>query len=312
MIFFSVFLLVILIFMFLVFMISFLAYYKVFYVNKKKISDVSKMTNSVFTDEELEKISILLKNFKDDQYENVSIESFDGIKLNAKYYQYYENAPLQIMFHGYRSEGMRDFAGGMKLAKELKHNVLMVEHRGHGISEKSTTSFGILEKYDCLYWARYAANRFGENTKIILTGISMGASTVLMASSLKMPKNVVGIIADSPYSSPNDIIVNVLKNKKIPSKFVMPFIKIGALVFGGFKLDKYGAVDEVKNSNIPMLIIHGECDSLVPYYMSKEIYYNSSSKKELRIFENAEHCRNYLVNEKLYTNIVMNFISNLL
>ena len=291
---------------------SLYAYYKTFYVRKKSLTNIAELSNDNLTDEELGLISILINEFKNDEYENVSIESFDGIKLNAKLYIYNENAPLQIMFHGYKSEGYRDFAGGMKLAKELKHNVLLIEQRGHGESTYNSTTLGMLEKYDCLYWTRYVVNRFGDDVKIILTGVSMGASTVLMAAEFKLPTNVVAIIADSPFSSPNDIILKVLKNKKLSSKFIIPFIMFGALVYGGFKYDKNGAVDAVKKTKIPILIIHGDADTFVPAYMSKEIYYNCSSKKELHIFNNADHCRSFLVDEKRYTDIVKKFISEVI
>ncbi len=61
------------------------------------------------------------------------------------------------------------------------HNVLMIEERAHLESEGHTITFGIKERYDALDWIRYALQRFGEDTRIILVGISMGAATVLMA-----------------------------------------------------------------------------------------------------------------------------------
>ena len=297
--------------LFVTFFVSLYAYKQPFYVDKERIK-LSKLENGHFSDEELEKIDSLQKEFKTDEYEEISIKSFDNIILNAKYYEYEKGAPLQIMFHGYRSAVARDFVGGMKLAKMVKHNVLMVEHRGHGKSKRCTTSLGILEKYDCLYWIRYAVDTFGDDVKIILTGVSMGASTVLMASELNLPSNVACIIADSPFTSPSDIIAKVLKDRKIPVKITMPFIRIGALLFGGFKFEKNGAIDAVKKNKIPVLIIHGDSDTFVPSYMSKEIYYNCSSKKELHIFENADHCRGFLVDENRYTSIVMKFLSNVI
>ena len=77
-------------------------------LDKEKIN-ISKLENGHFNDEELEKINSLLKEFKTDEYEEVSIKSFDNKILNARYYEYEKGAPLQIMFHGYRSTGVRDF-----------------------------------------------------------------------------------------------------------------------------------------------------------------------------------------------------------
>ena len=309
---FVIILLVIVIIMSLILAVSFYAYYEVFYVKKKKLINIAKLENGYFTDEESDKILTLINEFKNDEFEEVKINSFDGVKLYARYYEYNKNAPLQIMFHGYRSEGFRDFAGGMKLAKQLKHNVLMVEQRGHGQCKTCTTTLGILEKYDCLYWVKYAVERFGVDVKIILVGVSMGASTILMASNLNLPQNVVGIIADSPYSTPYDIVLKVMKERKIPNNLALPFVMLGALLYGRFEFDKKGAIDSVKENKIPVLIFHGDADSFVPSYMSKEIYYNCSSKKELYIFEGADHCRNFLVDEEKYTNHINEFIKKIL
>lgn len=295
-----------------VFIVSLYAYHQAFFNKNKKLKDISQLTSGSFSEEEIGIIKGLYDEFKDDPYEKVSIDSYDGLKLNARYYEYNSESPLQIMFHGYKSEGLRDFVGGIKLAKKVCHNVLLVEQRGHGDSKSSTTTLGTIEKYDCLEWVKYACERFGENTKIILSGVSMGAATILMASEYKLPKNVVGIIADSPFSSPADIIKKVLKDKKLSPKFIFPFVKFGALIYGGFVLNEKGAVDAVKNAKIPVLIIHGDADTFVPVYMSKEIYYNCASKKELHIFNGADHVRSFLVDCDKYEKIVSSFLNGIL
>ena len=48
--------------------------------------------------------------------EDVTIESYDGLKLYGRYYQVREGAPLDIGFHGYRSSALTDFAGGSELS----------------------------------------------------------------------------------------------------------------------------------------------------------------------------------------------------
>lgn len=120
-------------------------------------------------------------------YEPISIAADDGTVLRGRYYHCADHAPLQIQFHGYRGSILRDFCGGSKLARESGHNILLVDQRAHGDSGGHCITFGLLERQDCLCWANYAAARF-PGTPIFLSGVSMGAATVLMASSLPLPE----------------------------------------------------------------------------------------------------------------------------
>ena len=142
-------------------------------------------------------------------FEPVSIVSHDGLRLSGRYYHLRDGAPLQINFHGYRGSALQDFCGGMTIARAAGRNVLLIDERAQGESEGRVISFGVNERRDCLQWAEYAVSRFGAETKIILSGVSMGAATVLMASELPLPANVKCIIADCPYSSPEAIIRTV-------------------------------------------------------------------------------------------------------
>ena len=115
-------------------------------------------------------------------FEDVWITADDGIRLHGLYHHIDDAAPLQIQFHGYRGSAFRDFCGGHKLARECGHNTLVVDQRAHGKSDGSTISFGIRERHDCLCWLRYAVERFGKDKSVFLSGVSMGAATVLMAA----------------------------------------------------------------------------------------------------------------------------------
>lgn len=237
-------------------------------------------------------------------FETVCITSFDGTKLAGKYYHVSDDGPLQIQFHGYHGTGLRDFCGGNKLAREMGMNTLVIDQRAHGKSEGRTITFGVLERYDCLCWAKYASERFGADKPVFLAGVSMGAATVLMASELELPENVVGIIADCPYSSPVAIIRKVGKDMKLPVNLVYPFVWAGALLFGHFKITKSSAAEAVKHTAIPILLIHGEDDRFVPCDMGKEIYEACVSEKMLVTIPGAGHAVSYLADSEKYRNAV--------
>ena len=57
-------------------------------------------------------------------------------------------------------------------------------------------------------------NHFGNDVKIVITGISMGASTALMMAGTNLPKNVIGVLADCGFTSAKQIIKKVVKDTK--------------------------------------------------------------------------------------------------
>ena len=236
-------------------------------------------------------------------YELVYITSFDGTKLAARYYHLSDSAALQIQFHGYRSTAVRDFSGGFQLAQKMGRNLLVVDQRASGKSEGTTICFGIKEKYDCLEWTKYALDRFGD-IPIMLTGVSMGGATVLMASELDLPENVKCIVSDCPYTSPYEIIARECEKMGIPSKLGMPFVCLGARLFGNLKHSGEGAEKAVKNTKVPILLVHGEDDDFVPFEMGKRIYEANPEMITFEAFPNAAHGISIIVDteryEKLY------------
>ncbi len=254
----------------------------------------------------------IIKELNDIPYESVTITSHDGLKLFGRYYHVTDGAPVFIEFHGYRSMGIRDFCGGDRIVRSLKHNTLIVDQRAHGRSEGNTITFGIKERRDCVSWVDYVLNRFGADTKIFLIGVSMGAATVLMASDLDLPENVVGVIADCPYSSPWAIIKKVGNGMKIPTAPAYPLVKLSARIFGGFDLTESSPVEAVKHAKVPILLIHGEADRFVPCDMSRTIAAACASEITFVTVPDAGHALSYIIDEKKYTDEAIKFINHCL
>lgn len=265
--------------------------------------------------------------------EDVYITSFDGLKLHGRYYRAAgaESASgsgqagqsghadesagrvLEIMFHGYNGNALRDFCGGHKIARREGHDILLVDQRAHGQSEGKTISFGINERCDLLSWLQYVDARFGEDEyRIILSGVSMGAATVLMAAELALPAAVKGIIADCGYTSPRAIIKKVMKDAGFCPALLYPFVRLAARLAGGFDLDEASAVESVRHCRVPVLIIHGEADGFVPCSMAREIYAACACDKELLLVPGADHVMSYIVDTKRYEETVRRFIADCL
>ncbi len=240
-------------------------------------------------------------------YEEVYIKSFDGLRLFGRYYETAKNAPVQMLFHGYRSNAIRDFSGGLQFYLNLGFNVLLVDQRAHGKSEGKAIAFGVLERYDCLEWTKYIEKRCGGDVPIIITGLSMGAATVLMASDLELPKNVVGILADCGYSSPKDIICKVIKGLHYPVAPTYLFVRLGGIIYGGFDIEKSSAQMSLAKTDIPVLFVHGEDDRFVPCEMSRQNHNICKSNCRILTIKGAAHGTSYLVDKDSYCDAVKEF-----
>lgn len=288
---------------------SYYAYRIAFYAPRKKRDQVVKPKDPQY-DPYREEMRRIYHQLNDRPCEFVSIQSHDGLKLSGRYYHVKDGAPLDIGFHGYRSHPITDFSGGSELSFQMEHNVLLIDERAHGRSEGSTISFGILERLDLLDWVNYALQRFGTDVSILLYGVSMGGATVLMASDLDLPKNVKAIIADCPYSKPLDVILYVGERTLFPNWLIKPFTVLAAKLYGNFDLLETDALRAVKNTKVPVLIIHGEDDRYVPCWMSEPVLQANPEMVQRFTFPGAAHGISYLVDTPRYHQIVKEFVRN--
>ena len=230
-------------------------------------------------------------------HRNVEITTFDGLTLRGRYYELSPEAPIEIMMHGYRGNLERDLSGGIFRALNIGHNVLVYDHRGSGKSDGNMLTFGINESRDCRRWIEFVLKEINPDAKIILSGVSMGAATAMITSGYDdLPKNIVGIVADCGYTSAKEIIKKVMHDMKLPPDLLYPFVQLGARLYGGFNIDEFSPIEQVKKSKIPTIFVHGDKDFFVPLEMTKINYEASNAvKKELYIVEGAAHGLAYVV-----------------
>ena len=160
--------------------------------------------------------------------QDFSIQSFDDLTLWASYYEFAPGAPIELMFHGYRGTAVRDLAGGIQRCFALGRSAFIVDQRTSGRSGGKVISFGINEGRACRSWVDFMIGHFGADVKIILTGISMGASTVMLAAGRELPSNVIGALADCGYTSSTAIITEVFRQLHLPAYLLYPVLKLSS------------------------------------------------------------------------------------
>ncbi len=242
-------------------------------------------------------------------HEDKWIQSDDGLKLHATWFPQGNQKKIVICFHGYTSQGMKDYIGLSGYYLKQGYSMLLVDERAHGESEGRHIGFGCLDRRDALRWINMSIEEFGEDVQILLHGTSMGGATVLMTSGLDLPEQVKGIISDCAFTSPKEVFTHVLRKMiHLPSFPIMQISDLMNRKFAGYALDECNAAREVQKAKVPILFIHGSADTFVPCRMCDEIYENCSSEKQKLIIEGAAHAESYYKDTEAYENALNKFI----
>lgn len=286
----------------IVLLTAYICFRMAFYVSKKdrRESEARDIPPGEIYEPHRETMLAWMKRMKETPHREVCITSFDGLKLYGDYYEYEPGAPVELMFHGYRGLARRDLCGGIQRCFALRRNVLLVDQRACGRSEGKVITFGINESRDCLSWIDYLRETFGGDVKIILTGISMGASTVMIVAGNDPPENVVGALADCGYTSARDIIKKVIRELHLPADVLYPFVKLGARLYGHFDLEEFSPLEAMSRCRIPIIFYHGETDDFVPCDMSRENHAACTAPKKLVTVPGAGHGLAFILDQEGY------------
>lgn len=241
--------------------------------------------------------------------DTVEITAQDGIKLVGHLRMCQNAKRIIIAMHGWRSSWARDFGMIADFFYNNDCHVLYVEQRGQNNSGGDYMGFGLTERYDCLEWANWVSSQEYGELPVYLCGVSMGASTVLMAAGFHLPPNVHGIIADCGYTSPHAIWKHVVENNlrlyyddmmsSIADEMCRTKIQIGS--------KDYSCPEALAECKVPVLFIHGTDDDFVPVEMTYENYKACASQKRLLIVPGAGHGMSYVIDRKLYEQTVKQF-----
>lgn len=221
------------------------------------------------------------------------VKSRDGLKLTGHFLNHPEAERIILMFHGWRGKWDQDGAALAKGLYEQKCSILMVDQRAHETSGGKYIGFGVLERYDCLKWLEYLIENTDE-LPIYLSGVSMGASTVLMAAGMGLPERVKGVIADCGFTTPYEMVsIFAKKYMKINGSFMVDAVNDLCREKAGYDLKEYSTLEAMKKCRVPVFFVHGAVDDFVPCEMTKQNYEACVSDKKLFMVEGAAHTRSY-------------------
>lgn len=268
----------------------------------------ARLTGSPENHGALERLALAGKELQSKVVRRVTVYGRDGTVLVGHWRPCPSPKRVILAMHGWRSSWHRDFGIVADFWYEQGCSVLFAEQRGQGSSGGAHMSFGMMERYDCLTWAQWLHRNVSGTLPIYLAGVSMGATTVLMASALAMPPNVRGILADCGFTSPRAIWQHVAKNN-----LHLLYGPRAALVDALCKRKIHMAsgdcstIEALKKGRIPVLFVHGTDDRFVPVEMTYENYMACAAPKRLFVVPGADHGGSYLRDREGYEQALLNF-----
>ena len=241
--------------------------------------------------------------------EDIYIKSFDDLSLHAIFIEKKNAKGVFIEVHGYRSVASRDIYPSCYHYYDMGYSLLIIDQRTSNKSEGKYLTFGINESKDIISWIKYINNRFNK-LPIVLAGVSMGASTIMLsADKIKPTMNVKAILADCGFVSPSEEIKYALKHFfHVNGSIFIFMINIWCKLIGKFDIYSNNTIDSLKNIKIPLLLVHGKDDDLIPSYNSINNYESYEGIKKLVLFDNASHGMSYLVDSKKYIKSIKDII----
>jgi len=245
---------------------------------------------------------------KDHHAQDVYMKSRDGLMLHAYWIPAENPKGTVILAHGYRSNAAVDFAMAYPCYRERGMNLLIPSQRAHGKSEGRYITFGVKESDDMLLWLEYHNRHFG-SVPVIMSGLSMGASTMLFLADRQFPGNVKGIIADCGFTSPKDIIAKVIRSTiHLPAAPLLMLAEPFARLFAKLSLYEKDTRKTLANSKYPVMIVHGLADDYVPSYMTQQAFDACGGEKYLLLVEGAGHGTSFVRDRERYVSMIDQFL----
>ncbi len=188
------------------------------------------------------------------------------------------------------------------------YHALVPDMRCSGESDGDFIGMGWTDRQDNLLWLSEILS-LDPDANIVIHGQSMGASCALMMSGETLPAQVSAIISDCAYTDAYSMFAKQMKDWfGLPSFPLLDSMNLVLQLRGGYDLKDASALAAVQKTSLPVLIIHGEADDMIPVSMAHELYEAAPGEKELLIIPGAGHAQAMDKDPELYYETVFSFL----
>ncbi len=199
--------------------------------------------------------------------EEIVFKTADGTKLIAWYLPAKAAKPTLLYFTG-NSGNVANRAGKIRTIASSGYGVFMLNYRRYGGSEGRPTearnAADAVSAYDCLRGQGVAPG------DIVAYGESLGTA---VATRLSLQREVQALVLEAPFTSAVDV---------------------GKLMWKGFPLgvimvDQYRTIDRIGEVGVPLFIVHGGRDAIIPLDLARRVYHAANEPKSMVVVAQAGH-----------------------
>ena len=182
--------------------------------------------------------------------EELRLTTADGETLVAWHFPAKDGRPLILYFHG-NGGALVDRVPRFRMFTARGYGLLAVSYRGYGGSTGSPTQSGLMQDGEAVY--REARARGYDGDRIVLMGASLGTG---VATALAATHEAAALVLESPYLSALDVAS--ARYAIFPVSWLM--------------LDRFRSDLAIHDVHVPVLMVHGEEDDVIPLNSAKRLF----------------------------------------
>ena len=214
----------------------------------------------------------LENNYQNDKpqfnYDEVSIKVDDEITLKS----WLVNKDLEkfktlLIFHG-NAGNLSNRIYKLNELNKLDLNILLISWRGFSGNKGSPSEKNLYQ--DARAAVKWLNEKKVKNNQIVLYGESLGTG---VAVEIAKNSDFNSVILESPFTS--------IENS---AKIYYPYLPVKLLL-----KDRFDSINKIEMINIPILIMHGEKDDVIPIFMGKELFDKANNPKHSYFTPNDDH-----------------------
>jgi fermentation-respiration switch protein FrsA (DUF1100 family) len=222
-------------------------------------------------------------------YEPLTIEAADGQRLRAWLMRAESPRANVIYFHG-NGGNLSIWAPILAGIVRHRYSVLAVDYRGYGLSTGRPTERGLHRDVDAT--VAQARNVFAGDIPVVYWGRSLGATMAAYAAGVTMPR---GLILESGFPDARSVI------RSSPPLLVLSL----------FSTYRFATARHLQAVNVPILVMHGDRDTVIPYQLGRELFDAIRGPKTFVRITGGDHNDTAPVDPEAYWTAVERFILGL-
>jgi fermentation-respiration switch protein FrsA (DUF1100 family) len=223
-------------------------------------------------------------------FEDLTLTTEDGVRLHAWFLPVPKARWTVLVSHGNAGNICHRLDRALLLQARLGASVLLYDYRGYGRSEGSPDEAGTYRdaRAACHWLVRNGKTR---TDRLVLFGESLGSA---MALDLALSEPAAALVLESPFTSVPDMARTTIFYP------LAPFVRT-----------RYDNLGKIGRLRLPLLVLHGDRDSIVPFALGRRIFEAAPDPKRFYAIPGADHNDTYIAGGDAYWKTLASFLEGL-